>query len=428
MLQISAYLLFLVFFLLTTTFSPQFVHGYTSYYPHNRLGERAFPELSTHEVKALIDTPDPLKGIDRHLEKIMIPRVSDTENNTLVRNYIISTLQSLNWHVEQDPFEGQTPFGIKKFVNIIATKDIRASRRVVLSAHYDSKYFAPPNDQFVGATDSAFPCAVLLDIAESLNEMLEKRLTHLENDDLAPDEDEDVADTTLQLVFFDGEEAFVSWTDTDSIYGARNLADVWSSTYITSDSLSAVTTVNATARSLEEEGNDEESATLSPRRLIPSSSLTLLSTVEHLILLDLLGAKDPAIKSYFKDTAWLFEQLKNTESKLGAMDAFVFEDDTSMSSTTYRSYFHPVPLASNSINMGYMGDDHVPFLRRGVPVLHLISEPFPHVWHTIRDDGSALDRATMRRWNILMRVFTAEYLHLKPELLSGREEIRDELT
>ena len=52
------------------------------------------------------------------------------------------------------------------------------------------------------------------------------------------------------------------------------------------------------------------------------------------------------------------------------------------------------------------------------------------VWHTLADDGSALDRATMRRWNILMRVFTAEYLHLKPELPSsvdGRGEIRDEL-
>ena len=97
-----------------------------------------------------------------------------------------------------------------------------------------------------------------------------------------------------------------------------------------------------------------------------------------------------------KDTAWLFEQLKSTESKLGAMDAFVYGDgticvfsfcvhvltiysstDKSMSSSTYRSYFHPVPLAATSANIGYMGDDHVPFLRRGVPVLHLITEPFP---------------------------------------------------
>ena len=30
---------------------------------------------------------------------------------------------------------------------------------------------------------------------------------------------------TLQLIFFDGEEAFKTWTSADSIYGARHLAD-----------------------------------------------------------------------------------------------------------------------------------------------------------------------------------------------------------
>ena len=37
-------------------------------------------------------------------------------------------------------------------------------------------------------------------------------------------------DVSLQLVFFDGEEAFVEWTATDSIYGARHLAEKWSTT------------------------------------------------------------------------------------------------------------------------------------------------------------------------------------------------------
>ena len=32
---------------------------------------------------------------------------------------------------------------------------------------------------------------------------------------------------TLQFVFFDGEEAFEEWTETDTIYGARHLADKW---------------------------------------------------------------------------------------------------------------------------------------------------------------------------------------------------------
>ena len=39
-------------------------------------------------------------------------------------------------------------------------------------------------------------------------------------------------DVSLQFVFFDGEEAFVDWTSTDSIYGARHLAEKWSTTQI----------------------------------------------------------------------------------------------------------------------------------------------------------------------------------------------------
>lgn len=30
---------------------------------------------------------------------------------------------------------------------------------------------------------------------------------------------------SLQLVFFDGEESFEEWTDTDSLYGSRHLAE-----------------------------------------------------------------------------------------------------------------------------------------------------------------------------------------------------------
>ena len=37
-------------------------------------------------------------------------------------------------------------------------------------------------------------------------------------------------DLTIQMIFLDGEEAFVQWTDTDSIYGARHLAEKWHNT------------------------------------------------------------------------------------------------------------------------------------------------------------------------------------------------------
>jgi hypothetical protein len=59
---------------------------------------------------------------------------------------------------------------------------------------------------------------MMLDLAETLDPYLESRKQRLED---GLEDDEDVSDTTLQLVFFDGEEAFNIWTDTDSVYGAR---------------------------------------------------------------------------------------------------------------------------------------------------------------------------------------------------------------
>jgi hypothetical protein len=41
-------------------------------------------------------------------------------------------------------------------------------------------------------------------------------------------DEQEAGETTIQIVFFDGEEAFKQWTDTDSTYGARHLAQKWS--------------------------------------------------------------------------------------------------------------------------------------------------------------------------------------------------------
>lgn len=45
---------------------------------------------------------------------------------------------------------------------------------------------------------------------------------------------------SLRFIFFDGEEAFVDWTETDSIYGARHLAEKWESTVHPHDEASNV--------------------------------------------------------------------------------------------------------------------------------------------------------------------------------------------
>ncbi|KII89096.1 hypothetical protein PLICRDRAFT_40736 [Plicaturopsis crispa FD-325 SS-3] len=345
------------------------------------LGERAFPHLSSSDISSLVSSPDPVKNLDpsnpsSHLSKILIPRAVDTENNTIVKDYIVSTLKALDWDIEEDSFTDWTPYGTKRFTNVIATKDPAASRRVILAAHFDSKFFSTfPENQFVGATDSAAPCAMILDLAEALNPLLDARQARLEE---GLEDDEDVSDTTLQLVFFDGEEAFNQWTATDSIYGARHLADKWANTYI---------------------------APHSKRRLMPTSGMTEISTIEHMILLDLLGAPNPLIRSYFLDTAWLFDAMVSAEERLRQSGAFE-------ATAAWRSFFSP--RLGNDRNFGGIGDDHEPFLKKGVSILHVITQPFPTVWHRLNDDASALDLPTMRRWNLILRVFMSEYLNLRP--------------
>lgn len=58
----------------------------------------------------------------------------------------------------------------------------------------------------------------MLDLAETLDQLLDSRKERLEH---GPDYDNNISDTTLQLIFFDGEEAFSAWTNTDSLYGSR---------------------------------------------------------------------------------------------------------------------------------------------------------------------------------------------------------------
>lgn len=192
---------------------------------------------------------------------------------------------------------------------------------------------------------------MMLDLAETLNGLLDERAQRLE---AGMEEDEDVSDTTLQLVFFDGEEAFLEWTDTDSIYGARHLAEKWATTYALPNS----------------------------KRRLMGPQATEISGIEHLILLDLLGAENPLVRSYTLDTAWLFDALVSVEKRLGDNNLFAYDNEQGMIAGKWKSFFYT--RTSVDTNFGGIGDDHVPFLRKGVDVLHLITSPFPFVWHTVR--------------------------------------------
>lgn len=78
----------------------------------------------------------------------------------------------MNFNVELDGFSENVPiFNKVTLTNIIGTLNKDADNYLTLSCHYDSKYFA--GQQFQAATDSAVPCALMLNIAKTLLPMLE---------------------------------------------------------------------------------------------------------------------------------------------------------------------------------------------------------------------------------------------------------------
>ena len=79
-------------------------------------------------------------------------------------------MTQLGWQLTADSFVDNTPIGPTTFTNVIAVQNPSAFHRLTLACHFDSKYFA--KFEFIGATDSAVPCAMLIDIARLLNDAL----------------------------------------------------------------------------------------------------------------------------------------------------------------------------------------------------------------------------------------------------------------
>ena len=85
---------------------------------------------------------------------------------------MIKFFQDLGWQVTLDEFDKDTVIGPKRFTNIIATANPDAKKFVLLTAHYDSKIMRGKQNElleFLAATDSAVPCAMIMSIAKSLD-------------------------------------------------------------------------------------------------------------------------------------------------------------------------------------------------------------------------------------------------------------------
>ena len=53
------------------------------------------------------------------------------------------------------------------------------------------------------------------------------------------------------------------------------------------------------------------------------------------------------------------------------------------------------------------------FIKKGVPILHIIATPFPNQWHKIGDNQNTVHYPTVEKLNKIFRLFVAEYLQLE---------------
>jgi hypothetical protein len=131
------------------------------------------------------------------------PRPPGTEAIEKTRAYLIKQLESAGWKVERQSFSEETPRGKVQFVNLLATFGAKSVPSFLVCSHYDTKTF--DNARFVGANDAGSSTGVLLELARVLAGRPE----------LA---------SKVELAFFDGEEAYEAFTDTDGLFGSRYFA------------------------------------------------------------------------------------------------------------------------------------------------------------------------------------------------------------
>jgi glutaminyl-peptide cyclotransferase len=139
------------------------------------------------------------------------PRPPGSAAIIALQNYILAELRKDGCEVIEDVFTAATPQGKIAMKNIIARfpgqagKGGGAAPAIAITGHFDTKFF--PGRKFVGASDGGSSTGLLLELA--------RVMAHQPRID------------DVYLAFFDGEEAFGEWSDTDSLYGSRHLVDRW---------------------------------------------------------------------------------------------------------------------------------------------------------------------------------------------------------
>jgi Zn-dependent M28 family amino/carboxypeptidase len=255
------------------------------------------------------------------------PRPSGSPALKQTRDYIIAELKQAGIDARQQAFTARTPQGEVAMANVIGTIPGRRPERLALASHFDTKLFR--DFRFVGASDGASSTAALLE----LGRVLKQRQNEV----------------TIELLFFDGEEAVVDWnTNNDNTYGSRHYVQA--------------------AR---------ESGTL--------------RTLAALVLLDMIGDRNLVIRRDANSTPWLVDIVWSAAARIG-----------------HRSVF------SNELTS--IDDDHMPFLRAGIPSVDVIDLDYP-AWHTAADTLESVSATSLQ---IVGDVILAALPDIEQRLASGR--------
>lgn len=279
-------------------------------------------------------SPSILYSIQNHTRTILkygIRVPDDTDGYKKTKLYLEKNAKKLKHATSYfDTSHQKTPLGMKYFSNFIiefGDRSISTKKEIIFSAHYESKIIdhdLKTGKKFLGATDSVVSCAILLELASWID-------NHW--NEIGAD-----APFHFTFVFFDGEEAFIEWTQEDSLYGSRALSKKW-----------------------EVEGR--------------------LKKIEVLLLLDLIGGKDASYLNYPFHPQNYFSHLIQCEKSILQR----IEDENLFFNPKFNSQILP------NKGPGYIDDDHTPFLQKYVKIIHLIPYPFPDVWHTLEDDWENID-------------------------------------
>ena len=185
------------------------------------------------------------------------PRWPTSQNHQKAEDYLRSQLK--RDPLEEDVFTANTPIGPVAMRNFIVRFPGKKDGVIVLSTHYETNYYLK-NINFVGANDGGSTTGLLLAIADQLRQTVARNKT--------------LEGYSVWLVFFDGEEAFQTWSRSDSTYGSRHLAARW--------------------------GKDGT-----------------LGRIKAFILADMIGDKDLDIQRESRAAGWLVDTVKQAAKKFG---------------------------------------------------------------------------------------------------------------